>query len=591
MPENSSSSPVIANRYRFQAVSDDWDTGRSGFTHLVFDMKKKRLGVLKRADLKSKEQVENLKNEAAALLTLKGSGVPKVYDEGDAEYGSKNYFYLVMEYIEGVRVEKNLASLSIDERAEIIRQLFRFMALAHQKGIVNGDIDLKHLFWRRDKQQLVIIDWGNARLNVNPKDRTEFAYDLARSAEIIYSLVTKEGNVPATGSIALPAESELISKLMPLPSEFYNLCRWAPRTPNLGAEAPYTAKDLFEASKRWPYASKLRGVLIAVVCIVLVITLIRFTPLYSQFQNFANSLMSAPTPTAVSLHTPTAMNTAQSSEEATAIVLPTSTLTPTASPTNTLTLTPAITPSPRNYDDTSSAVVFKAGSSSNICWAQDTNLPNGTDDLKPNEGFYQRSDDSKNWGFKVFEGRTTDQFIETNFSECLISINPIGAMGVNAWVTRMDLQRDVPDSPGTIEPGNEFGFFIENEKRERREYTIWIDKNELMHLRIREGNTITHDEVKVVANNLKILGEYPRYYAEFSIQMFLEIDNQGMDIIYLRGGPLTQAPGTKEELIPIVETRIDSAARPTLGNAQKIGLIGYGGETGVLIWPLAFFGE
>jgi hypothetical protein len=80
--------------------------------------------------------------------------------------------------------------LSIVERAEIITQLFGLLSQTHQKGIVNGDVDLKHLFWRIGKKQLVVIDWGSARLGVDPKKKSEFAYDLARAAEIIYSLVT-----------------------------------------------------------------------------------------------------------------------------------------------------------------------------------------------------------------------------------------------------------------------------------------------------------------------------------------------------------------------------------------------------------------
>ena len=78
MAENGSGSPIFAGRYKFQTVSDDWDRGRSGFTHLVFDTKTERLGVIKRAELKSKQAVEGLKNEVAALLDLKGLGVPEI---------------------------------------------------------------------------------------------------------------------------------------------------------------------------------------------------------------------------------------------------------------------------------------------------------------------------------------------------------------------------------------------------------------------------------------------------------------------------------------------------------------------------------
>lgn len=195
----------------------------------MFDTKEERLGVIKRAESKSHEAVERLKNEIGALLDLEGFGVPKVYDTGEAEHGSKTYFYLVMEFVDGIRVENHLHSLSNAERSEIITQLFGLLSKAHQMGIVNGDIDLKHLFGYRDRRQLVVIDWGNAKLKVNPKHKAEFAFDLARAAEIIRSLVLPRGNSSATGSLALPKDSDLLPGLAPVPRQFRELCQWAPR--------------------------------------------------------------------------------------------------------------------------------------------------------------------------------------------------------------------------------------------------------------------------------------------------------------------------------------------------------------------------
>ena len=114
-----------------------------------------------------------------------------------------------------------------------------------------------------------------------------------------------------------------------------------------------------------------------------------------------------------------------------------------------------------------------------------------------------------------------------------------------------------------------------------------------MYLRVREGNKITLDDVVLVVNeeNLKITGVFPRLYAEFPIQIFFEINNNGLDIIYLRQGPIQKAVKvdalTPNQMLP----PIYNAVRSTLSNIQKIGLIGYGGETQTVIWPLVFFGE
>jgi len=247
--------PIFANRYRFEPVGNDWDRGRSGFTYRVYDLEEKRYGVIKRAEVISQRLIEGLKNEEEALKALKGLGVPELYASNQVVYDSKSYKFLVIEYLDEMRVEKSLETLSVQDRAEIITQLFRLLSQAHQKGIVNGDVDLKHLFWRKDKKQLVILDWGNAKLGVDPKKKSEFAYDLARAAEIVFALVTRQGHPPATGSIALPDKSGLLVGLESLPIEFYKLCEWAPRTPD-GSQASYTAKELFEVSKEWLRAVK-----------------------------------------------------------------------------------------------------------------------------------------------------------------------------------------------------------------------------------------------------------------------------------------------------------------------------------------------
>jgi hypothetical protein len=149
------------------------------------------------------------------------------------------------------------------------------------------------------------------------------------------------------------------------------------------------------------------------------------------------------------------------------------------------------------------------------------------------------------------------------------------------------LERDNPEK----EAGKEFGFFIQTANGQRREYTIWMDVNGSMHLHIRENGEITFNEIILIVNedNLKIKGTFPRLYAEFPIKIFFEIDNNGLDIIYLQQGLVQQAANAEEldptQMLPIINNTI----RPTLGEIEAIGLIGYGGETQTIIWPLAFY--
>ena len=150
----------------------------------------------------------------------------------------------------------------------------------------------------------------------------------------------------------------------------------------------------------------------------------------------------------------------------------------------------------------------------------------------------------------------------------------------------------MPDLPGTIDPGKEFGIYIQNTNGIRREYTIWIDKAELMHLRIRENGDILFDEIVLVVNEetMGVKGEFPRLYAEFPLQVFFEVNNKGVDVIYLQQGPGQRAIKI-DELNPNQMILIPNALLPTVSNIQDIGLIGYGGQTDLLFWPLVFFGD
>lgn len=564
MAENPDS-PVFAERYRFEPVGNDWDRGRSGFTHPMYDLKEKRLGVIKRAEIISKRLTEGLKNEVRALETLKGLSVPKVYDTGRATYGSKIYDYMVIEYIDGIRVEKNLDSLSIVERAEIISQLFSLLSQAHQQGIVNGDVDLKHLFWRTDKKQLVVIDWGNTRLGVDPKKKPQFAYDLARAAEIIFSLVTRQGHPSATGSIALPDASELVAGLEILPVEFQKLCKWAPRTPD-GMQAPYTARELFEVSKRWlkavssskpykPYPLALRrpwlvGIpFLGIVCFALLATFKFFLP---------PSTSVTPTLTFTETSTPFPPTNAPI-------------LTETTSPIITPTETPTPLPSPLEYP--SSIIVFDNKylvPEFKQCWKNEIDPP--SDLLKP-EGF-DRQTDGPWWVFITGDKRTAEESVKADFGTCPNG-QSVNAMALNTWITQIQ-----PEN-GTV-PGGEFGLFLKGTNGITREYTLWVDQSERLHLRIRETDKKEIDDTVLVVN-IRSSGR-GNIYRQFRIQIFLEMDNNGSAILYL--SEADSAPVDAQGIDPKQMIPINVAVLPTLGNLEEFGLVGRGGLTHVLIWPM-----
>ena len=191
MAENSNISPLFAGRYRFEPVDENWETGRTGFTHLAHDTVENRTVVIKRADVtspQSRQHEHSLQNEAKALEKLNGLGVPELYEVNQAVYGNQKFTYLIMEFLDTIRVEREISSLTPLERARILLELFRLLAKAHYRGIANGDVDLKHLFWSKEKKQLTVIDWGNSSITY-PQKNHHLSFDVARSAEIIYALV------------------------------------------------------------------------------------------------------------------------------------------------------------------------------------------------------------------------------------------------------------------------------------------------------------------------------------------------------------------------------------------------------------------
>ncbi len=588
---SNSNAPVFAGRYRFEPVGNDWDRGRSGFTHLVFDLTKERLGVIKRAETISKRSTEGLKNEVNALGLLKGLGVPEVYDVGQTEYGSKDYNYMVMEYVEGIRVEKNLESFTVVERAKIITKFFGVLSQAHQRGIVNGDVDLKHLFWRTDKKQLIVIDWGNAKLEVDPKKKTEFAYDLARAAEIIFSLVTLQGHPPATGSIALPDDSALLYGLGNLPLEFRELCKWAPRTPSERAQAPYTAQELFEISKKWleaisssaPYVPPLpRPVSIWPKIYLLIIPVIFGVLLSGIFVIYKyQSSSTVVTATSIILLPETPSLVPSNTPFITEITLPTDV------PIETVTPTPIVIPSPRTY---SPILTFDKSLTKDKfimldnkdCWK---NEPIPPSELILNDGFFRRTSDDY-WGFRVQDKHLANEVIQVDFSSCLGG-EQVDAFALNVAVTRLQPKIERP----LASDGREFGFFIEGKNGHRREYTLWIDQVKAMHLRIREDTNIVYDEIILVVSplNLQSADTLPIAY-KFPVQIFFEINNQGLDILYLLDGRLDK-PIDIKQFSPNQMIVLDKTILSTLGDSQKVGLIGYGGPTETEIWPLVLLKE
>jgi len=575
---------LFAGRYRFiDPPDDDWDIGRSGFAQPAEDTQQAdRFVVVKHTDPTSPHadrHEQSLQNEAKALKALQGMGVPDLYSDDQADYGSSRRFtYLVMEYIDSLRVEKDFYRLEPVERAYIITELLRLIAIAHSQGIVNGDIDIKHLFWRREQKQLVVIDWGNASLGVDTPKNSLFAYDLARCAEIIYALVSRRGNAHPTGSLALPVE--IYPGLAPLPDEFYVLCEWAPRNPTDDIRTSLTALGLYQASKHWlqrlepayhPDDSPLRkppvqikqqaetqpNTKLSIVRLTFVAVVLIGLALLGRFviwppvsPTSTPTLEESPPPAITS--TPAATSTQLPEARTPGEILFTPSLTATA----TVVITPFSIPAARDYSDSIPISLQPACSI-------------GEDGLQ-----FRPADNT--WQFRIPAGREANYRVETDLSQCNnLDAQSLEAISLYAYAFK-------------IAQGSEFGFFLEYNNGLRQEYTLWTDTNNFVYSRFRENIADPNDQRLLIIPPTPIPNTLPKSY-QYSAMLFLEI-KKTTNILYLTPGRgfNTVAPA---EIIPSRMFRIDSVIRelPTELTLERFGLVGYGSDVQILLLPLSFY--
>src|SRR5262249_34130236 len=145
--------------------------------------------------------------------------------------------------------------------------------------------------------------------------------------------------------------------------------------------------------------------------------------------------------------------------------------------------------------------------SSASCWKTTTDSSLG---LQPDDGFTRRED--HNWRLATFKEHPTDTSVQVDFRSCIPNQNILGT-GLNVWVGQLKIEGASQAQPEELKPENEIGLFIENTQGLRREYTIWIDNDASLHVRVRENNTIVLDEVRAVVNNLRLLRSFPSSFA------------------------------------------------------------------------------
>ncbi|AFY48178.1 serine/threonine protein kinase [Nostoc sp. PCC 7524] len=165
---------VVDNRYR---VIRQLGQGGFGRTYLAEDTKKSNQTcvlkefapqVTEKQDLqKAKELFER---EANVLKKLHHPQIPRFHASLQVKIGSRDFFFLVQDYIEGDNFDQILEqrqsqgkTFSEEEVITLIQQILPVLSYIHSLDVVHRDISPDNLIWRRGDNLPVLIDFGGVK--------------------------------------------------------------------------------------------------------------------------------------------------------------------------------------------------------------------------------------------------------------------------------------------------------------------------------------------------------------------------------------------------------------------------------------------
>jgi tRNA A-37 threonylcarbamoyl transferase component Bud32 len=122
--------------------------------------------VLLEKSLQNSWVVQKFQQEKEALARVDHPGVVGILDNGELPDGKP---YLVMQFIDGVTLRSLIKpeGIPLERAADLIKQVGRALAAAHDKGIFHRDLKPENIMLQSyggDEEQVKIIDFGIAKL-------------------------------------------------------------------------------------------------------------------------------------------------------------------------------------------------------------------------------------------------------------------------------------------------------------------------------------------------------------------------------------------------------------------------------------------
>ena len=160
---------MIADRYRIENFIAEGACGQvyKGY-HKQLDIEI-AIKILKN-DFGSHPRVrDRFIREARIMATLRHPNIVRVYDVGEFD----NRIYLVMEYIDGVDLERHMnmdVKISLSESIELMTPLSEALSAIHHRGIIHRDIKPSNIMMTKDGNP-ILMDFGIAKEEINDPNK------------------------------------------------------------------------------------------------------------------------------------------------------------------------------------------------------------------------------------------------------------------------------------------------------------------------------------------------------------------------------------------------------------------------------------
>ena len=224
----------LSSRYE---IIEQVGVGGMSYVYKAYDTKEKQIVAIKvlKDELSIDEEfVKKFKSEAIACKDIKHKNVISAYDVVDDD----NMHYIVMEYVEGITLNKYInkkGHLSNEETIEIALQIANGIRAAHNRGIIHRDIKPQNIVIN-SRNEVKITDFGIARAitsttknisvigtvhYISPEQvrntQVDFRSDIYSFGCTIYEMIT--GVVPFEGDTPLEIIISHLRKNIETPSQ------------------------------------------------------------------------------------------------------------------------------------------------------------------------------------------------------------------------------------------------------------------------------------------------------------------------------------------------------------------------------------